>query len=143
MKQILKNSLSTGTDQNKTSIAILILRVAIGVLMLTHGLPKLFMLIGDDPIRFGDPIGIGVTASLTLAVFAEVFCSIFLIFGVATRLSAIPLISTMLTAVLIHHADDSFARKELALLYLSVFVVIVIIGAGKYSIDNWLSKKIA
>lgn len=143
MKQLIKKSFSTNTTQNNISIALLILRVTIGGMMLTDGLGKLTMLFGNDPIQFADPMGVGLTASLALAVFAEVFCSLFLILGVATRFSAISLSITMFIAAFIVHANDDFAVKEMALLYLLIYVVLAIVGAGKYSIDNWLSKKIA
>ena len=142
MKQLIKKSFSSDTTQNNISIALLLLRVAIGGMMLTHGLGKLTMLFGNDPIQFADPMGVGLTASLALAVFAEVFCSLFLILGVATRFSAISLSITMFIAAFIVHANDDFAVKEMALLYLLIYVVLAIVGAGKYSIDNWLSKKI-
>lgn len=143
MIQLIKKSFSSNATQNNISIALLILRVVIGGMMLTHGLSKLTMLFGNDPIQFLDPLGIGLTASLALAVFAEEICSIFLIFGVATRFSAITLSITMFIATFIVHANDDFAIKEMALLYLLIYVVLAIVGAGKYSIDNWLSKKIA
>jgi putative oxidoreductase len=42
----------------------------------------------------------------------------------------------MAVAVFFAHAGDPFARKELALLYLLIFSVIFILGAGKYSLDR-------
>ena len=143
MKTILKNIFHPGNYPDNISLALLLLRLAVGFMMLTHGYGKLLTLIGDDPIKFADPIGIGETASLILAVFAEFFCSVFLIFGFATRLSAIPLIVTMLVAVLIVHAPDAFGRKELPLLYAAVFFAILIAGAGKYSVDNLVFKKLS
>lgn len=143
MKQLIKKSFNSDTTQINISKALLILRIAIGGMMLTHGLGKLTMLFGSEPIQFLDPLGIGLTVSLVLAVFAEVVCSIFLILGILTRIAAIPLIITMAIAAFVVHANDDFQVKELALLYLLIYVVIAILGAGKYSIDNWLSKKIA
>lgn len=143
MKKSFKNSFSSYSSQNTIAIALLLLRVAIGGLMLMHGLGKLTMLLGNDPILFADPLGIGLTTSLVLAVFAEVLCSVFLIFGIATRISAIPLIVTMLIAAFLVHGNDDFAVQELAIVYLVIYVVIAIVGAGKYSVDNWLGKKIA
>ena len=143
MKQLIKKSFNSDTTQINISKALLILRIAIGGMMLTHGLGKLTMLFDSEPIQFLDPLGIGLTVSLVLAVFAEVVCSIFLILGILTRIAAIPLIITMAIAAFVVHANDDFQVKELALLYLLIYVVIAILGAGKYSIDNWLSKKIA
>lgn len=142
MSTLIKKSFNAGNYPDKISLSLLFLRIVAGGFMLTHGYGKFLMLIGDGPIQFADPIGIGVTASLVLTVFAEFLCSIFLIFGVATRFSAIPLLITMLVAALIVHAPDAFVRKELPLLYAAIYLIIALAGAGKYSIDNWIFKKL-
>ena len=140
---MIKNIFNPGNYPKNVDLVLLLLRVVIGGMMLTHGLGKLTMLFGNDSIEFADPLGVGLTTSLALAVFAEVFCSLFLIFGIATRFSAISLSVTMFIAAFIVHANDDFAVKEMALLYLLIYVVLAIVGAGKFSIDNWLSKKMA
>jgi len=56
--------------------ALLFMCISISILMLSHGIPKLLLLFGSQEISFLDPIGIGETTSLTLAVYAEVICSI-------------------------------------------------------------------
>lgn len=142
MKTIIKKYLNTGIYPCNISLSLLFLRVIVSVFMLTHGYGKFLMLVGGDTIQFADPIGVGVTASLALAVFAEFFCSIFLILGLATRLSSIPLLITMIVAGLIVHAADPFMRKELPLLYAIIYTVILIAGPGKFSLDYWLNKKI-
>lgn len=142
MKAIIKKSFDTGNYPNSISISLLFLRIVVGVFMLTHGSGKFIMLIGDGPIQFADPIGVGATASLVLVVFAELICSIFLIFGLATRFSAIPLLITMLVAAFIVHAPDAFMRKELPLLYTAIYAVFVLAGAGKFSVDYWIFEKL-
>jgi putative oxidoreductase len=142
MKATMINIFNPGNYSNTVSIASLLLRLSAGVFMLTHGVGKLFMLVGDNPIQFADPIGLGETTSLVLAVFAEVFCSVFLIFGIATRVSVIPLIITMLVAALLVHAPDVFGKKELPLLYSAVYIALALTGAGKYSVDHWIFKKL-
>jgi putative oxidoreductase len=111
--------------------------------MLTHGYGKLQSALAGGEIQFMDPFGLGQAASLYLAVFAEFFCSIFLILGFATRLAVIPLIVTMLVAVLIAHGSDPFEKKEMALHYLLVYLVILVCGAGKYSLDYFISRNIS
>lgn len=134
-------SYQTILDLKNTDIGILLLRLGVGGLMLTHGIPKLLRLFGSDPIQFADPIGIGVEASLTLAVFSEVICSILIIVGLATKLASIPLIITMAVAFFIVHADDPFQRKELALFFLIVYIVLLFTGSGKYSLDHYFLKR--
>lgn len=139
---MIKTIFNPGSYPNNIHLVLLLLRVVVGAFMLTHGSGKFSTLFGEEPIRFADPIGIGEPASLVLAVFAEVLCSILLIFGIATRLATIPLIITMLVAVLIVHANDGFDHKELPLFYLVVYLCLTITGAGKISMDHWIYQKI-
>ena len=77
----------------------------------------------------------GSNLSFFLIVFAEFFCSIFLITGFVTRFSAIPLSISMFVAGFIVHQNDPFATKELALIYLVIFIGFIFTGGGKYSVD--------
>jgi len=138
---MIKKLLNPGTYPNNINFILLLLRITVGVLMLTHGVGKFIHLFGSEPIKFPDPIGLGATTSLALATFAEVLCSILLIIGLITRLATIPLIITMLVAAIIVHADDGFGRQELPLFYAATYLAIAIAGAGKFSLDNWLYKK--
>ena len=108
--------------------------------MLTHGYPKLQSLLGDNP-QFADPFGIGQVPSLALTVFAEFVCSILIIIGLATRFATIPLIITMLVAIFQAHGADPFGKKELAVLYLIMFIGFFVLGPGRYSIDYLVGGK--
>jgi putative oxidoreductase len=139
---MIKSIFNPGNYPQKINWVLLILRTTVGACMLSHGIGKFSKLFGGEPIKFADPIGVGETASLVLTVFAEVPCSLFLIFGIATRLAAIPLLITMLVAVLIVHVHDGFGKQELPLLYSMLYLTIAIAGAGKISVDSWIYKKI-
>jgi putative oxidoreductase len=129
-------------NQSRMNVALLVLRIVIGCFMLVHGLPKLQTLVAGRQIQFADPIGIGQVPSLILAIFAEVFCSVFVIFGCATRLAVIPLITTMIVAVFIIHVPDGFQKQELPAHYLLVYFFLFLSGSGKYSIDYILSNRL-
>lgn len=105
-------------------------------MLLTHGIPKLQRLFGEGPIEFADPIGIGATPSLFLVVFAEFLCAILVLIGFKTRWASIPIVINMLVAALIQHADDPFGSKEKSLLFLLIFVTILFLGPGPYSVDK-------
>lgn len=140
---MIKKLFHSGEYPMSIDISLLLIRIIVGVFMLTHGIGKLAMLTGDGPIQFADPIGIGITASLVLTVFAEFFCSIFLIFGFATRLSAVPLLITMLVAAFVVHATNGFGKQELPLLYATTYILFVIAGAGKLSVDKWIYDRLS
>lgn len=117
-------------------IGLLILRLFSGGLMLVHGVPKLMNLFTQSPIQFPDPIGVGATVSLALAVFSEFICAVLIILGFKTRWATIPLIITMAVAGFVVHFSDPFGRKEKAILYLVMYVTLFFTGAGKYSVDK-------
>jgi len=122
-------------NKNFTDLALLILRISSGGLMLTHGIPKINMLFAS-PIQFADPFGFGPTLSLIFALIGEVVAPILIIIGFKTKIATIPSIITMFVAAFIVHANDDLGTKEKALLFLASFVVILLAGAGKYSIDR-------
>jgi putative oxidoreductase len=127
---MIRSIFNYGNYTPRINVVLLLLRLSTGVFMLTHGIGKVSRLFGDDPIKFADPLGVGTTASLALVVFAEVVCSVFLIFGFLTRLVSVPLFFTMFMVVFIVKANKGFSEIELP-----------IAGAGKYSVDNLIYKK--
>lgn len=136
----MKRLLQTGTSEEYLNILILFVRIAVAAMMLTHGWPKLLKLLEGGDITFGDPIGLGPVFTLVLAVGAEFFCSIFIAIGLGTRLASIPLIITMFVAAFISHGPDPFRQKEMALLYLVLYGILLVVGSRKYSIDYLLTR---
>jgi len=119
----------------KKDIGLALLRIVPSALLLTHGIPKFQKLIGGD-FEFADPIGIGATPTLFLAVLGEFICPILLILGFKTKWAAIPPALVMAVAAFVVHSADPFGKKEKALLFLGIFLVIFLLGPGKYSLDK-------
>jgi putative oxidoreductase len=137
MKNIFFNS---GKHKPLASFALLILRASFGLMMLTHGWPKVLSFI-DNPSAFPDPIQLGPSLSHGLTAFAEFLCAILIIIGLMTRWAAVPLIIAMTVVSFVVHVKDPMAERELSMLYLSVFTVIAILGPGSYSLDRAISGK--
>jgi len=136
----MKKFFKIDSDPVKIDIALLIARIGVAGFMLTHGLPKLMMLFGDAPVQFPGVMGMSPQLSLLMTVFAEVVCSIFILIGLGTRLAAIPLIIVMAVAVFFIHAADPFAVQEVGLLYLLVYLTLLLLGSGKFSVDAVLAE---
>lgn len=123
-----------------TSAALLLLRVGFGGMMaFGHGLGKASL----DASKFPDPLGIGNAASLYGAVFSELVCGVLVAVGLLTRLACIPLIFAMLVAAFVVHASGPFflpgqGAKEPAVMYALVFLGILLLGPGRWSIDHAL-----
>lgn len=133
---------NTNFNHRSLDVALLIFRVSVALLMLTHGLPKLDSLLAGGEVQFPDPVGLGAKTSLALAVFAEVFCSLLLLIGLATRLAVLPLLLTMIIAIFIVLGLEGLKEKEVALFYLVSYIVLLITGSGSYSLDKLISNKI-
>ncbi|MDX1543197.1 MAG: DoxX family protein [Christiangramia sp.] len=136
----MKNTYTTNLDLQGLDFGLMIFRIGIAGLMLSHGYPKLLKFFGSEELIFGDPLGLGPTFTFTFAVFAEFFCSLLIMFGFLTRIAAIPLILTMGVAALVVHMPDGFGKQELPLLYMFGFILLLFSGSGKYSLDFMLSK---
>jgi len=136
----MKSLFSTRCSDNAFSFAMLMLRLGAGTLMMVnHGFDKL-MHFSQKAHTFADPFHIGSTTSLSMTVFAEFFCSIFIILGLFTRLACIPLVIAMSVALFMAHGGDFFGKGELAALFLTCFVTLLFTGPGKVSLDRFIGK---
>lgn len=126
-----------------TDLALLILRVWLGVsLLVLHGWDKLTGF-GALASKFPDPLGVGSTASLSMAVFGEVVCAGLLVLGLLTRFAALVLIIVMSVAFFLVHdrALSGVGSGELAYLYLAGFVTVFLAGSGEHALDRKFGAK--
>jgi putative oxidoreductase len=139
MNLLLLDFLPTGED-----LALLALRLfAAAPLFLKHGIEKI---VGFHAMaaRFPDPLHIGVVPSLLFATLSDSICSVLIVFGLATRLSALfCLVNIGVAWAYVHHfqffghGDD---HGELIVLYLAAMATLFLAGAGRYSVDGLLDR---
>lgn len=126
-------------------LGLLILRVGIGLMFAYHGAPKLFggpekwERIGGAMANFGldfFPVFWGF-----MAAASEFGGGIFLMVGYLTRPACLFLTITMLVAAVSHLArGDGLGRASHAIEAGILFVSMIFIGPGKYSLDDWLRR---
>ena len=130
-----------GADSD-SNIGLVILRVFIGGALLTHGWGK--MLGGLEQFT-GFVASLGVPApqvAAFLAAFAESFGAILLAVGLLTRPAAFLIVATMAVAVFGAHKGAAFSVQEAAWLYLVPALFFLLKGAGRWSLDWFVSKKL-
>ena len=137
---MLKKLFAPGTDTLSTRVALLVLRLWVGLTMLiNHGIDKLthFEQMTSAVV---DPFGIGKPASMTLLVFAEVFASALLVAGLLTRFAALVLAIAMGVAFWVAHKASLSGEHsgELAFIYLAAYVTLLIAGPGRASVDRYI-----
>ena len=136
----MKRLLTTSCTDTSFNIAAFLLRVVFGSLIfMQHGLPKI-QNFGELQSVFDDPFGISHQGSLLLVIFAEVFCAMFVVIGLFTRLAVIPLVIAMAVVVFMSKQGQPLRNLEMPLLFLSAFLAILFMGSGKYSADGALGK---
>jgi putative oxidoreductase len=119
----------------------LVLRLAVGCLMLFHGVAKI---INPGTVDFigGALSGAGLPSFLAYGVYiGEVIAPLMVVLGVYCRYGAIIIVVNMLFAVLLMHTGDIFAltehggwRLELQGFYLFGAVAIIFLGSGRQAI---------
>jgi Predicted membrane protein len=136
----MKRLLSTACSETAFNVSVLVIRVTFGLmLLLNHGITKL-KTFGQKQHTFFDPFHLGSTTSLMLVLFAEVFCVVFVILGLFTRVMVIPIVITFLVVVFMANKGQPFAKLELPVMFLAAFTSILLMGSGKYSVDGAMGK---
>lgn len=135
MIDFLKEILQINQSATSIDVALLVLRVTIGILMLRHGIPKIKKLISPEPIQFFATFGLSEINSLRMAAFVEVFFSSCLILGLGTQITAIPLLFTMVIAAFHTLGSQPFDKKELPVLFLLIYLTLLLCGSGRFSLD--------
>ncbi len=128
-------------QMEQPDIAKLILRLTVGGLMLFHGIHKIFSGVGFIAGKF---VEIGMPGAFAYLVFlGEIVAPVLLIIGYKTRVGAALIIATMIIAIALAFPGQWFALSKVGALamenqYLFIFssLVIILLGAGKYSIDK-------
>jgi putative oxidoreductase len=135
---LLKFIFSTKYSALYFDIAMLLLRFMVGTLMARHGFNKLTHF-NETASHMNSLIGGKIEASLI--IFAEFFCTIFIMLGWYTRLATIPLIGAMVIILLrIDHANIFTSTNEKITLCLSSYLVLILLGAGRFSVDAMRGK---
>lgn len=112
--------------------------------------------------HFMDPVGIGPVPSLAFAAFADAICAVLVILGLGTRAAAFFILANLAVVyVIVHNAlglgfihpaappampgmpapppmPGGGDHVEMIFCYLAGFLLLLIAGGGKFSLDRWI-----
>lgn len=139
-------SLFNAPTRRQTDVALTVLRLVLGVTFILHGGQKLFVF-GFDGVTgaFGQ---MGIPAPGFFGPFValvEFFGGIAIALGLLTRVAALGVGATMVVAILTVHLKQGFFNPggvEFPLSLLASAIALVVTGAGAYSIDALIAKRI-
>ncbi len=128
-------------QQDQAAYAALVLRVALGVMFLAHGLLKLVVFTPAGTAGFFESIGLpGILGHLTL--WAEIIGGILLIVGIGSRWVAAALIPVLIGSIAFAHWDAGwlFSNEgggwEYPAFLIAASVAQVLLGDGAYALRN-------
>ncbi len=148
LSSLLPSLVATGD-----SFAATALRLALGLMILPHGLQKTFGWFGGYGFKgtmgyLTGTVGAPWVFAL-LAILAESVGAVMLLAGFGTRVAALGLGGVMVVAALQHRANGFFmnwtgAQKgegvEFHLLALGMVVALLILGGGRWSVDALFNR---
>jgi len=122
-----------------TDLALLILRVVLGIIMVYHGWPKLTNLAGT----IDGMAGMGVPAPAVAAIFAtvaEFVGGLLMLLGAFTDIAGLMFAIDMLGAITFVHAKNGFSVAEggieWPLLLAATALAIALTGPGRYAVGR-------
>jgi putative oxidoreductase len=126
-------------------LAPLLGRLAVGLVFMSTGWGKVHSI--DKVTGFFTSLGIPAPHFHAILVgYSELLCGTALVLGLLTRLATIPLIVSMIVAILtakrpdLHNVFDLVGFDEFT--YLIVLVMIALVGPGALSLDAMLVKRL-
>lgn len=111
-------------------------------LIYNHGWGKLMKVIAGN-FQFMDPIGIGATASLILATFAEAICAFLVLMGFYTRGASLILVIHFIVVIFLVHMGQALSHFELPVIYVFIYLTFFLTGPGKFSVDDMINGDVA
>ena len=130
-----------------TDTALLALRVLSGLtLYIRHGWEKMFHFteMANGRFRPDDIWHIGVVPTLAIALLCDGICSVLIMFGLATRWSALYAFVVIFVAWAFRHhfifLGAAGEHGEVIMFYLAAFLAIFLAGPGRYSMDYLLTR---
>ena len=132
-------------SSNNTDLALLLLRVVIGVVFIAHGWQKLFVFGLAGVAKAFTEMGVPFPAITGPAIGGiEIVAGVAIILGILTRLASLGLACDTLGAIIFFHAKHGFFVPmgiEFVLSLLAVVLALAIAGAGGYSIDSLIAGR--
>jgi putative oxidoreductase len=123
-------------------LSMLLFRMGISIeLIVVHGFKKLGVGVTEAE-QIPNPLNLPEVFNHGFAVASSLFFPIFVIVGLFTRLAIVPMLTVTLTGYFVLHWNDSLLVKDVPFMYSVVYLLVLALGPGRYSIDYWIYKKL-
>ncbi len=140
MKKLLLPFFSTVPSEKLFDRGMLFFRAAISLEMIfVHGLKKLGIG-GTEAEIVPNPLHLPEAFNEALAISANLFFPFLILIGLCTRLATLPALAVTLTGYFVVHWNDALLVKDTPFMYSVAYLLILVLGPGKYSFDHRINK---
>ena len=143
MKKLFIRSLGVYSSWKLFNWGMFCFRVLVSIeLILAHGLKKVGVGV-QEAEHIPNRLELPETFYNGFAIAANLFFPLMVIAGFCTRLATLPTLAVTLTGYFVIHRHGTLLERDVPFMYSLAFLLIAVLGAGKYSIDNYLYKKLS
>jgi putative oxidoreductase len=122
-------------------LGMLVFRILLSLeMMIVHGFKKIGIGV-DEAEQVPNPLDLPVELNQLLALSANLFFPLFIIAGLLTRLAVLPVLAVTLTGYFLLHWHDALWIKDVPFMYSISFLLLLVLGPGKYSADYLIHKR--
>lgn len=138
MTQIINQILYSDLGTAFNNAALLVFRILLAVeLFRVHGMKK-FRVENGQKEHVPNPLHLPEKLNGLVATFSDTVVPFFIILGLGTRLTVLPTIGVTAVGYFVVHKNDSLEVRDVPYMYTLSLLLILALGAGKYSLDYYL-----
>lgn len=136
-----RHIISVFPSANNFNVIMLFFRTAISLeLIIVHGLKKLGIN-GAERENIPNPFHLNEAFNDIIAISANLLFPVFVIIGLFTRIAVLPILAVTLTGYFVVHLNDVLSTKDIPFMYSLAYLLILVLGPGRYSVDYLIDKK--
>lgn len=138
MIEIIKQILHSDLGTSFYNLALLFFRVLLAVeLFRVHGMKK-FRVENGQKEHIPNPLHLPEKLNGLVATFSDTVVPFLIILGLGTRIAVLPTIGVTAVGYFVVHRNDSLEVRDVPYMYTLSLLLILALGAGKYSLDYYL-----
>jgi len=140
MTEIIKQILHSDLGTSFNNAAFLVFRILLAVeLFRVHGMKK-FRVENGEKEHVPNPLHLPEKLNGLVATFSDTVVPFLIILGLGTRFFVLPTIGVTAIGYFVVHRKDSLEVRDVPYMYTLSLLLVLALGAGKYSLDYYLQQ---
>ena len=141
MRKFFRHIVSVSTSAGTFNFSMLVFRVVLSLeLMVVHGFKKIGIHVAEAE-KVPNPLHLPEVINNAFAISANLIFPVLVILGLFTRIAILPILAVTLTGYFVLHWNDALLIKDTPFMYSLSYLLIMVLGPGRYSVDYFIENK--